>query len=282
MKKMAKKTKKKTKCFLPYFKHFPVKMALAVAFLAAFLILLKIYLHFYQIYFPPVMVPPVPQGVLKTDKLNLAVNDSLTLWAYKLWPKAGKINYVRYYILNPSLAEGNDWGLPSYCSCGSCTQEDDCPIKTYDLGESSNAQQDYKIIWNYATTLGSAGLVRGLTPTNLLPGKYKIMLQVVDTQGNVNLSASEVEVTLNEASEEFPQVTFDNCLGEIWGNNYSFSWSANLASNFAYKLDNGSFEDLGEQNWVNLSLEEGNHVLTVNAVSEEGQESGEICRFKVN
>ena len=108
------------------------------------------------------------------------------------------VDNVRYYLLNPKLATGNNWGNPDWCSNGTlCTQSTTDGYITYDISESSNPANNYQIVWDKNThSSGSTPYSRALTPANIPPGNYTLGLRIQDVNGIVAGSASNYSIII--------------------------------------------------------------------------------------
>lgn len=155
---------------------------------------------------------PTPAGVIHVDKATGPNNGVFTFTATGVTGADGaQIDNVRYYLLNPSLASGNNWGDPSWCSSGgTCTQQIMGGLITYDISESSNPGNNYQIIWDKNThSSGSTAYSRALSVANIKPGKYTVGLRVEDVNGNVNGLASSVEIVITDGTLPSPSPTPD-------------------------------------------------------------------------
>lgn len=150
---------------------------------------------------------PTPGGLLNINPWYSSNNGSVTLTATDVHGANGAaVDSVRYYLLNPKLATGNNWGNPDWCSNGTpCTQSTTGGYITYDISESSNPGNNYQVIWDRNThSSGSTAYSRALTPTNIPPGDYKIVLRVQDVNGNVQGSASDRSYTITDGTLPSP------------------------------------------------------------------------------
>src|SRR3990167_4468695 len=66
---------------------------------------------------------PTPGGIISTNPVSTSNKGSVTLTATDVHGANGAaVDNVRYFLLNPILATGNNWGNPDWCSNGSpCT-----------------------------------------------------------------------------------------------------------------------------------------------------------------
>ena len=140
----------------------------------------------------------VPGGEIRVNPISASVNGgSFTFTALGVHGANGAaVDNVRYFIINPRLVSGHNWGKPDWCSSPSCSTAD---TKTYDISESSNGDvtNRYKIVWDQNThSSGSTPYSRALTASNILPGTYKIGLRVEDVDGNVAGGASEITIAI--------------------------------------------------------------------------------------
>lgn len=145
----------------------------------------------------------MPQGKIVAEPKSAAATGSIKFTAEDVVGVSNaQIDYVRYYLLNPSLAPGNTWGNPNWCSGQEpCTQTTAAPFITYDFGESSNPNNNYEIVWNSSTySSGSTPYSRALTPQNIPPGTYTVGLRVEDVEGNVNGGASQTTVIITDGT----------------------------------------------------------------------------------
>lgn len=158
----------------------------------------------------------MPQGKIVAEPKTTAATGSIKFTAEDVVGVSNaQIDYVRYYLLNPQLAQNNTWGRPNWCSdIEPCTASTSAPFITYDIGESSNPGNDFEINWNGSTTSpDSAGTDRALTPQNIQPGTYVVGLKIRDVDGNENGSASTVTITIESPSGKIqvtPNTTTNN------------------------------------------------------------------------
>lgn len=231
-----------------------------------------------------------PAGKIYASKTSVANNlDSLILTA-DAWPKEGQIEYVRYYLLNPTLGVNNDWGGPNWCSCGRvCSVADTCTLKTWDLSESGDTKRRYQITWGAETTSGiSTQVSRKLNPVNVPAGEYDIYIQVKDTAGNMNEAADMVRISVTNAenvlgAQSIPSVKLSSCAEVVGENLYSFSWldtnRGPLPTEHYYQLDQGPWIPV-EDNSLTLSFpSSGEHVFAIQVVDGANHTASAKCTF---
>ncbi len=152
---------------------------------------------------------PTPLGNLTVNPTSSFNGGSFTLSADGVVGAEGaQVDNVRYYLLNPKLAAGNNWGKADWCANSSYTQpaaptyddlNNNCGTFTFDISESSNPGNNYQIVWDKNThSSGSTSYGRALTAANIPPGTYTVGLRVQDVNGNVNGGASQVKVTITQ------------------------------------------------------------------------------------
>lgn len=177
-------------------------------------------------------LPSTPVGNIVATPTSTSNAGTITLTATGVQGANGaQVDNVRYYLLNPVLASGNNWGQPDWCSIGSdckyysmsntsgqyvsitnstnfyssnltSNTEPRGNYGTYDLSQSSDPSSNYKIVWDKNThSSGSTTYSRALSPTNIPPGYYYIGLRVQDVNGNVNGSASTLMVTITDSTQ---------------------------------------------------------------------------------
>src|SRR3989344_9004760 len=94
-------------------------------------------------------VSPTPIGNIHAIPASALNTGSITFTATEVAGANGaQIDNVRYYLLNPTLAAGNNWGNPDWCSTPSC---DPSGYVTYDISQSSNPGDNYTVVWNSST-----------------------------------------------------------------------------------------------------------------------------------
>lgn len=150
---------------------------------------------------------PTPGGLIHINPWYSSNKGTVILTATDVHGANGAaVDNVRYYLLNPKLATGNNWGNSDWCSNGSpCTQDTKEGYVTYDLSQSSNPADNYKIVWDANThSSGSTPYSRALIPSNIPPGDYKIVLRVEDVNGNVQGSASDRSYTITDGTISSP------------------------------------------------------------------------------
>ncbi len=161
---------------------------------------------------------PIPLGNLTVNPTSGFNGGSFTLTATGVEGANGvQVDNVRYYLLNPQLAVGNNWGKADWCANSNYTQpaaptyddlNNNCGTFTYDISESSNPGNNYQIVWDKNThSSGSTPYSRALTATNIPAGTYTVGLRVQDVNGNVNGGASQLKVTISDGSTPTPPPT---------------------------------------------------------------------------
>ena len=154
---------------------------------------------------------PTPLGNLIVSPTSGSNSGSFTLTAEGVVGANGaQIDNVRYYLLNPKLGTGNNWGKADWCANPSYTQpaapsytdlNNNCGTFTFDISESSNPGSNYQIVWDKNThSSGSTSYSRALTAINIPPGTYTVGLRVQDVNGNINGGASQVKVTISDGT----------------------------------------------------------------------------------
>ena len=152
---------------------------------------------------------PVPTGTIHanpTTVFEYGFKDAQIVFTATdvVGANGGQIDNVRYYLLNPTLVAGNNWGSPDWCSTASC---DSSGYITYDISQSSNPGDNYRIIWDPTThSSGSTSYSRALTTANIPPGTYKVGLRVEDVNGNVQGMATSLTVVLTQSKTPPPVV----------------------------------------------------------------------------
>ena len=119
----------------------------------------------------------VKQGGYTYPVINSTNNGQFTFTAKNVCGAGGaRVDNVRYFLLNPTLVPGNSWGNPDWCSgITPCTQQTRAVYITYDIGQSSNPGDEYKLVWNGSTrSSGSTQYDRALKPSNIGPGTYQV------------------------------------------------------------------------------------------------------------
>ncbi len=156
-------------------------------------------------------LPTNPIGDIHVDKTTGPNNGSFKFTATGVIGSSGaQIDNVRYYLLNPTLAPGNNWGDPSWCSSGTpCNQQTTGGFITYDLSQSSNANNYFEINWDSKTlSSGSTQYSRALSPTNIPAGVYTVGIRVEDVTGHVNGGASTLKITITDGLHPNASCTF--------------------------------------------------------------------------
>lgn len=230
-----------------------------------------------------------PAGKIYVSKKSVAnTGDTLTLTA-DAYPQGGKVEYVRYYFLNPVLTAQSDWGPPDWCSCSRlCSATDACMLKTWNLGESGDAQRSYAISWGPDTTSGiSTQASRKLNPVNLPPGVYEVFIQVKDTAGNVNEAADSVKIVVSNPTAvshvlgaQTPEdLTINDCGSDQGNGVYLFTASGGDTSRLPlYQLDQGAWQQMpGPSLW--LTIPGGEHFFTVESADPAGNPIAARCTF---
>lgn len=144
-----------------------------------------------------------PIGTVSANTSKITNAGSLQMRALNVQGAFGaQIDNVRYYLYNPQLASGHNWGDPSWCaSANPCTKDNHPGVFTYDISQSSNPGNNYEVIWDGSThSSGSTVYSRALTPQNIPPGTYIIGLRVEDVDGNVSGGASSLTITVTSAA----------------------------------------------------------------------------------
>jgi len=165
-------------------------------------------------------VEPNPGGAIHASITTLPNTGSVTFTATGVHGANGaQVDNVRYFLLNPTLAPGNNWGNPDWCSGGApCTQATKSGLITYDISQSSNPADNYAIVWDKNThSSGSTPYSRALTSANILPGTYQVGLRVEDVNGKVAGGASVVTVTITKGTTSNPPCFFTNSSGKKQG-----------------------------------------------------------------
>lgn len=229
-----------------------------------------------------------PMGKIHASKTTVANSgDSITFTA-DAQPKDGAVEYVRYYLLNPTLGIKNDWGGPNWCSCGRvCSITDPCTLKTWDLGESGDAKRNYAITWGPETTSGiSTQVSRNLSIVNTPPGEYDVYIQVKDTAGNLNEAADAVKIKVTAMTSVLgvqspPQTRLTSCgRHEEASNLYSFAWedaSPGITVHY-YQLDQGPWTPTYESG-ISLDVTPGEHLFAIQTMAGDSPVGVGSCRF---